>query len=279
MGEIGVGTAMRRTLSWRERTLSFLEAGSPRDPAIVLLHGVGSGSESWRDQLEGLPRHGFRVIAWDQPGYGRSDPLPIAAPSPADYADAVAALADGLELPHLVLLGHSLGALVAAAFAAGKGAARVQKLILAAPTTGFAGAAPELLRVKVQQRIDDMTRLGPALLAEQRAKALLSPNAPVAAVERVRMTMSGLNPEGYVQAVKMLGQGDLLAQAPALVQPALVISGSADTVTPEDSCRRIAAAMPNAQYVSLPGLGHACYIEDAHAFDTALLTFLHMVKA
>ena len=279
MSEISVGTATRRVVSWREGTLSFLAAGVPRDPAIVLLHGVGSGAESWRDQLDELPRHGFRVIAWDQPGYGQSAPLPMAAPSPGDYADALAALADALELSRFVLLGHSLGTLIAAAFAAGKGASRVEKLILASPTTGFAGAAPDVLCIKVQQRIDDMTRLGPALLAEQRAKALLSPNASAADVERVRAVMSGLNPSGYVQAVKMLGQGDLLAQAPALAQSALVISGSADTVTPEASCRRIAAAMPHAQYVSLSGLGHACYVEDAHAFDAALVNFLQMVKA
>lgn len=274
MSEARLGTATRRALSWRGGRLSFLESGTSRDPAILLLHGVGSGAESWRDQLEELPRSGYRVIAWDQPGYGASDPLPMEAPSPRDYAEAVGGLANALELTRFILLGHSLGALIAGAFAAEIAPARVEKLILAAPTTGFAGATPEILRVKVQQRIDDMRRLGPTQMAERRAEGLLSPSASPDAIARVRATMSKLNPKGYEQAVRMLGRADLIAQAPKLAQPALVISGSADTVTPEASCRRIAAAMPQAQYVSLPGLGHACYIENAQVFDAALVNFL-----
>lgn len=273
-------TAIRRSsITWQSGALSFLEAGTPRDPPLLLLHGVGSAAESWRDQLEELPRCGFRVIAWDQPGYGASGALPMAAPLPADYAAAVMALADALNLARFALLGHSLGALIAGAVAAGSSGARVEKLVLASPTTGFAGATSEMLQVKVQQRIDDMTALGPERLAAKRAQGLLSPQASAGALERVRATMSRLHPAGYIQAVKMLGQGDLLALAPRITQPSLILSGTADLTTPEASCRRIAAALPQARYVPLPGLGHACYIEDARAFDSALLDFLHPDKS
>jgi len=269
------GAAVRRHVPWKSGTLSLLESGAPQDPVILLLHGVGSGAESWRDQFEELPRFGLRVIAWDQPGYGESSPLAMPAPLPDDYADAVMVLADALKLSRFVLLGHSLGALIAGAVAARRGGARLSKLILASPTTGFANAAPEVLRAKIQQRIDDMTALGPARLAQQRAKALLSPHASAESVERVRNVMAALKPEGYIQAVRMLARGDLLAMAPRITQPSLVLSGTADLTTPEASCRRIAAALPQARYVPLPGLGHACYIEDAHAFDSTLINFLH----
>src|SRR5215469_1208145 len=102
MSEAQLGTATRRALPWRGGRLSFLEAGASRDPAILLLHGVGSGAESWRDQLEQLPRSGYRVIAWDQPGYGASDPLSMDAPSPGDYADAMTGLADALGLSRFI---------------------------------------------------------------------------------------------------------------------------------------------------------------------------------
>jgi pimeloyl-ACP methyl ester carboxylesterase len=278
MAALSDGIVTRRAVSAHGRTLSFLAAGAPRDPAIVLLHGVGSGSDSWREQLSDLPQHGYYVIAWDQPGYGASDPLPMDAPGAADYGAALADLADALDLHDFILLGHSLGALIAGAFAAGSGNRRVKTLVLASPTTGFATATPDILRTKVQQRIDDMMRLGPALLAERRAAALLSPAASPSAVERVRAVMAGLNRHGYVQAVKMLGCADLLADAPRLTQPTLVMSGTADAVTLEASCRRIAGALPHARYVGLPGLGHACYIEDPIAFDAALINFLDSVK-
>ena len=269
-----LGVATQRSIKWTRGTLSFLEAGAARDTAIVLLHGLGSRAESWRDQLAGLPTRGLRVIAWDQPGYGLSDALPMAGPSPADYADALTALADALDLPRFLLVGHSLGALIAGVFAAGAGGARVEKLVLVSPTPGFASAEPEALRVKIEQRIEDMTRLGPARLAEQRAKHLLSPGASPEAVERVRAAMASLTPDAYVQAVRMLAQGDLLALAPRISGPTLVTSGTADLITPEASCRRIAAALPRGRYVPLPGLGHACYVENPRAFESALISFL-----
>lgn len=279
MTDLAADAVTHRTIQWKFGTLSFRDAGAPHHPAVVMLHGVGSGAASWLDQLIDLPRHGFRAIAWDQPGYGISDALPMESPSPDDYAAALMGLVEALQLDSFVLLGHSLGALVAGSFAAGGGGSRVQKLVLASPTAGFAGAPPEVLEVKVQRRIDDMMQGGPAVLAQRRAAALLSPSASPAAVQRVRAVMSGLNPHGYVQAVRMLGRADLLGQAPRLSQPALVLSGTADEVTPEAGCRRIAAALPRADYVPLPGLGHACYVEDAQAFDAALLHFLEPVKA
>jgi len=274
-----LGVATQRSIEWAFGKLSFLEAGAPSAPALLLLHGLGSRADSWRDQLAELPRLGLRVIAWDQPGYGLSSALPMAGPSPADYAAALTALADALGLSRFHLLGHSLGALIAGVFAAGAGGARIDKVVLASPTPGFAGADPEVLRVKIQQRIDDITRLGPARLAEQRAKHLLSSGASSEAVERVRAVMASIAPEAYIQAVRMLAQGDLLALAPRIPQPTLVTSGTADLITPEVSCRRIAAALAQGRYAPLSGLGHASYVEGPGAFEAALIPFLELEKA
>ncbi|HCV40393.1 MAG TPA: hypothetical protein DGQ94_17085 [Pseudomonas sp.] len=90
------------------------EAGSGR--AIVLLHGIGSGAASWLQVAQGL-RQRARVIAWDAPGYGQSAPLPMASPRAGDYAARLASLLDALALERCVLVGHSLGAMTAAAFA------------------------------------------------------------------------------------------------------------------------------------------------------------------
>lgn len=91
----------------------FREQGS--GIPLTLLHGISSGAASWHKQMA-LP--GYRVLAWDMPGYGES-PMLAATPADAgDYADALARMLDRAGVEQTILVGHSLGALVAAAFAA-----------------------------------------------------------------------------------------------------------------------------------------------------------------
>jgi pimeloyl-ACP methyl ester carboxylesterase len=94
---------------------SYLEVGS--GPPLVLLHGIGSAAALFRHQLDGLSA-GLRVIAPDAPGYGGSTALRIADPDAGHYANALARWLAALELDRVHLLGHSLGTLVTARFAA-----------------------------------------------------------------------------------------------------------------------------------------------------------------
>jgi pimeloyl-ACP methyl ester carboxylesterase len=96
------------------KTLAYRQYGEGRP--LVLLHGIGSGSAAWRFQLEGLADR-YRVIAWDAPGYGESDAFSIERPHPADYARALSVLLNALQAKNFVLVAHSLGALVATAYA------------------------------------------------------------------------------------------------------------------------------------------------------------------
>jgi pimeloyl-ACP methyl ester carboxylesterase len=254
--------------------ITYRAAGDPGDPALVLLHGVGSGSASWMVQLATLPAHDLRVIAWDAPGYGGSDPLPDAAPSAADYAAALARLVAALGLKRFSLLGHSLGALVAVSFCRGPAHEQVARLILASPAAGYGKADPAQRKARIDGRLEDMARLGAAGLAEKRAAGLLSPRASADTVARVRAVMSNLRPEGYAPAVRMLGGADIFADAKDIAIPTLVLCGGADPITPEADCRGVAAAIPGARYETLAGLGHALYVEDPTRFDAAVLCFL-----
>ena len=89
MLEARIAAFPSRSVSVGGRALAYREAG--QGPALVLLHGIGSGSASWLFQLEELAA-GYRVIAWDAPGYGDSDAFAIDAPRPEDYARALAVL-------------------------------------------------------------------------------------------------------------------------------------------------------------------------------------------
>jgi pimeloyl-ACP methyl ester carboxylesterase len=252
------------------RMVAYREAG--QGPALVLLHGIGSGSASWRSQFHSFSRR-FRVIAWDAPGYGGSDALAIGSPTAGDYAGALDVFAAAQGLNRVYLIGHSLGALIAASFARAH-PDRVAALVLANPATGYGAAADDVRRARVDSRLEDLERLGPAGLAAKRAQGLLSPRAKPEALAMVREVMGQIRPDGYAQAVRMLGGANLLAVAPEIKAPTLVLGASNDKVTPEDGCRRIAAAVPGARYVSLTGPGHASYVEDPTAFDTQVLLFL-----
>lgn len=255
-------------LSWRE---AGARAGhDDGKPVLVLLHGIGSGSGSWLNQLGALAGS-HRIIAWDAPGYGLSAALPGEAPGAADYAAALAALLEALGVRQLALVGHSLGALIACAFAA-RHAGKVNRLILLNPARGYANAPPELRRQKLDERLALMNKLGPHAHALQRGPALLGPHADEAARALVIWNASQLHPGGYAQAARMLAAGDLAEDAAHYAGPVLVACGTEDRITPEKSCRLIAAKFRQADYRSLPGLGHASYIDSAEQVNTLLLS-------
>lgn len=263
-------------------TVCYRETGAGEP--MVLLHGVGSSSASWVDFMaaagELLP--GKRLLAWDAPGYGESTPLPQSVPAAADYAAALKGMLDGLGLENIYLVGHSLGALIAGAFAAAE-PGRVRALVLLDPAGGYGASMPEARQTMITGRLRMLAELGPQGMAEQRGAALLSPGATSDAIDLVKWSMSRVNPKGYEQAVRMLADGRLAEDAAKFAashSPArlAVMCGSEDSVTPEEGCRRIAAAC-RAEYRSLAGLGHASYVESPHLVASEIARFLNQNMA
>ena len=247
-------------------------SAAPLRTPLVLLHGIGSNARSWAEQLAGLGDV-RRVLAWDAPGYGDSTPVAPPRPTAADYAERLARFLDGLGLDRIVLLGHSLGALVAGSFTATR-PERVERLILANPALGHRTDPAAPLPPPAQGRLDDLAALGPAGFAAKRAPRLLSAMATPAEIARARDTMAEIRPDGYRQAVAMLAQGDLRADAGAVAVPTLVLSGAEDSVTPPAGSRALTAATPNARYLEIEGAGHLSYLERPAAFNAAVREFL-----
>ncbi len=239
----------------------------------VLLHGIGSGSGSWLSQLLAASAEGSQahVVAWDAPGYGQSAPLAPPAPVAADYAARVVAWFDGLGAalaPRFTLVGHSLGALMAGSFAA-RDASRLERLVLLSPAGGYAKAAPEERAQKLQSRLDNLAKLGPAGVAKARAPAMLSPQASAEQIAYVASIMAAIDPAGYTQAARMLAGGDLVGDLQRVACPIVVASGSADTITPPAGCRAVAQAA-GAPYQDLGPAGHSCALEAADAVNRLL---------
>lgn len=265
-----VGRFPAREVSGAGRRFSYRRAG--RGPDLVLLHGIGSGSASWVHQLAHFQdRH--RVTAWDAPGYGGSDPLDRAEPVAQDYAQALGAFLEALAIDRAVIVGHSLGAMMAAAFAAAPATAwagELGGLVLAAPALGFARAAAKIRQRELADRLSSMKRLGPEGLAKARSPAVLSADATPEALALVQWNMARLTVAGYAAAVHLLVHGDLARDAARADLPMLVVCGDADTVTPPDQSRSFAEALPAAEYKEISGAGHACYIERPAEFNRLL---------
>ncbi|KQV11578.1 hydrolase [Pseudomonas sp. Root329] len=249
-----------RTLEIAGGRQAFRECGA--GPAIVLLHGIGSGSASWLEVAQELGQSA-RVIAWDAPGYGDSTPLRSLAPDASDYAERLLQLLDALGIQRCVLVGHSLGAITATAFASGVQQQRISRLVLISPAQGYGHPSRALLRQEVRsKRLRALEQLSIQQMAEQRSAYMLSPAASPKALAWVQWNMARLNPDGYRQAIELLCSDDLLRHPP-LSMPCEVHCGEADGITAPESCLTLAKAL-GATFNLIADAGHASPIEQPY---------------
>ena len=238
--------------------ISYREAG--RGQTLLCLHGIGSDSAGWLNQLESLSDR-FRVIAWDAPGYQRSQPLKDERPTAGQYAEALHGLVERLLLKDVIIAANSLGGLFAGAYARAHGD-RVRRMVLISPTSGY-GDASEAVRVEKREgRFKMLAEIGPEGMAEQRSPTLFGKKMTPEALALARWSQKRIHPAGFRQAVWCLDTGRHVEDARHYAKPVLVVCGTEDTVTPEAGCKKVAAAYPKGEYRALPGLGHVSHMED-----------------
>ena len=241
--------------------------------AIVLLHGIGSNASSWRAQMLAFP--GYRVLAWNAPGYDMTLPLPQSHPHAGDYADVLRRWLDALGITMIHLVGHSLGCLMAARFAADH-PQRVASLTLASIAAGHA-TLPEAERSRLLEgRIGDVETLGPRGMAQKRGPRLLGPKAGPDQIQAVVDAMAAVDPQGYAQAARMLSTGDITSDIGRLHEslPVQIVFGGADVITTPEANRRVAAVIPRAKVVEIPDAGHALSVDAPDAFNAAIAAII-----
>jgi pimeloyl-ACP methyl ester carboxylesterase len=253
-----------KTRAWREHG-----GGDPLP--LVCLHGIGSNSRAWAGQF--AHARGRRMIAWNAPGYAGSDALPAEAPAPQDYAAALAGLLDRLGIDRFVLVGQSLGAIIAAAFAL-EHPGRVAALALASPASGYGVPAGAPLPANVEERVQAAQLHGAQGLADRRAHRLLTANAGEQARAIVHGAMAEVDPAGYAQASRMLAHADLPRMVAGLAMPTLVLWGGEDIITVPASCRAVAQAVPGGEALEIPGVGHGFATEAPALFNAAIEDWL-----
>jgi pimeloyl-ACP methyl ester carboxylesterase len=212
-----------------------------------------------------------RVLAGDAPGYGASTPVVPASPNATDYAEVLRGWLDALGIERCVLVGHSLGAIIAGAFAAANPQC-VAGLLLLSPAGGYGAAAADVRESKRDQRLAMLAELGPTGLAEKRSANMLSRHADDTARAWVRWNMARIVLHGYAQATHLLANADLAADLTRFPGRINVAVGADDTITPPSACERLAQAARTPLQV-VPCAGHAGYIEAADAYTAIIDTF------
>ena len=248
------------------RELAYTSHGTGKP--LVLVHAFPFDGRMWRAVAEALANR-CRVIAPDLRGFGDSD-LGDGRHGIADMADDVAVLLDGLGIERAAVGGLSMGGYVALAFAA-RHASRLERLILA---DTHAAADTEKARAGRADALALVEREGVGTLVERQLAVLLSASASEAVKRQVR-ELGQQPPEGVCAAIRALrDRPDRRGELSAIACPTLVISGGEDQLSPPDEMAGLAAAIPNARLVQLPGAGHLSHLEQPEAFIAAIAAFI-----
>lgn len=250
---------------------AYFEQGEG-DTAVFLLHGVGGGKEAWARNQPALASQGFRTVAWDMPGYGASAPL-----SPctnALLADALKILIGHVGARRNVLLGHSMGGMIAQELAA-LHPALVHGLILYSTSPAFGKADGAWQQQFLQSRFAPLDQgLGMAGLANQLVPTMFAPGAEPSRIAEAAALMARVPAESYRAALSAIVSFNRLAALGNIAVPTLCLAGELDLNAPPAVVEKMASRIPGAAYVCLPQVGHIANLEQPELFNHAVLTFL-----
>lgn len=238
-------------------------------PPLVLAHGAGDDSRAWGPQLEGLASD-FTVIAWDEPGQGRSSDVP-AGFGLGDYADRLAALIEAVAGEPAIVGGISWGGTIALELHR-RHPDRVRALILADTYAGWRGSLPtDELRERVGAAARQLDAAGSGVL--ELPPGLFAGGPPAEAARLVRAMAAAARPATLRQQLRAMADADLRDVLPRIAVPTLLIWGALDARSPLRVASEFARAIPGAQLVVLEGAGHLSNLERPAAFTEAVREF------
>jgi pimeloyl-ACP methyl ester carboxylesterase len=260
--------------------VNYVDVGSAPSPPLVLLHGIGG---CWQHWIQNIPRlaQEHRVIATDLPGFGAS-PLPARAVSVSLYTEIVVELLDQLGVGACIVIGNSLGGMVAIDLAA-RFSTRVERIVLVAP----AGVSIASIRHGAEIAV----RL--AALQSRRASALIRPGGgsrhPMSLVvhdpeqlERglLRAAFAGGSGGGGFQRVALhlmllRLRGRLMAGADQVTCPTLIVWGRDDRINRVGDAAVFGGLIPTATAVIMDEAGHVPMLERPREFNRLVLEFAH----
>jgi pimeloyl-ACP methyl ester carboxylesterase len=244
--------------------LWFTDSGGNGEP-VVLLHANTGTSESWEPQIDALDKAGYRVIAFDRRGWGRSQADPATGPQPGHTSDDLHALADFLSLRQFHLVGVAGGGFVALDYAASH-PERLSSLIVAASTGSVSDKAVQDVIARLE--IPGIRGL-PAHFRE------------------VGPSYRGGNPEGTKRWLEIeeharqqnapaqpLSSPNTFAKLATITTRTLVVAGDADLLAPPGLMKLWARHVKGAQWATVPDAGRSIAWEQPALFNDIVVKFL-----
>ena len=253
-------------------------AGQP----VVFSHGWPLTADAWDSQMMFLGSRGFRVIAHDRRGHGRSS-QPWSGNEMDTYADDLATLTAALDLKDAVHIGHSTGGGEVARYIGRHGTSRVAKAVLisAVPPIMLTTAAnPGGLPIEAFDGI----RAGVLNDRSQFYKDLTMPfygynraGAKISEGVRESFWLQGMlgGIKGAYDCVKAFSETDFTEDLKKFDVPTLILHGDDDQIVPIDAAaRRSSKLVPNAKLIVYPGFPHGMCTVNADRINEDLLAFL-----
>jgi pimeloyl-ACP methyl ester carboxylesterase len=254
-------------------TLAYTDSGGG-GPVVVFVHGLGGSANSWRAQTEAAAAAGYRALAPDARGAGRSS-KPDAEYSVEGWAHDLVALLDALGIDRAALVGHSVGTMVAQRAAADLGERAWALALIGGALQWRPEAGPvfeERVRLARQGRLDTIAEGVAVTGLSERARA----EDPV--LHGLFLELIAANDHGaYARASAATAKGRM-AGLERVTCPVLALCGEHDPVTPPAFAQAIADAVPDGRSAVVPGAAHWCQLEAPAAVNEALLGFLAQAR-
>ncbi|MEV0173782.1 alpha/beta hydrolase [Streptomyces sp. NPDC050803] len=248
----------------------YARVGHAPGPPLVLVHGAGLDGRMWQPQVEALADE-FTVVAWDEPGSGRSSDVP-AGFGLADYAHCLVAVIEAVGLGPAQVAGLSWGGTVVLELYRLR-PDLVRTLILVDTYAGWKGSLPP---EEVAARVEGARRMlaAPREAFDPTLPGLFAGDRPPEAfVPLLDAMQREVRPQTMGAQLFMMAEADLDDLLPAIEVPALLVWGEADVRSPLDVARHFEGAIADAELVVLPGAGHMSNLEDPEGFTRAVRAF------
>ena len=238
-------------------------------PPIVLVHGAAEDGRVWQPQLAALADE-FTLVAWDEPGAGRSSDLP-AGFCLADYANSLAALIERLELGPSHVAGLSWGSTLVLELYRHR-PELVATLIFAGGYAGWKGSLPQ---EEVSARVEGVRQgLGPSAQEfDVTLPGLFADGPPVEFVPLLEEIAGDVRPESLRTQLYVMAEADQRDLLPRIKVPTLLIWGELDTRSSLSVANQFQRTIPDTTLEVIPGAGHACQLERPEQFNRAVREF------
>lgn len=239
-------------------------------PVVVLSHSLACGMAMWQPQLEVLESQ-FRVLRYDMRGHGKSE-APEGAYTLEQLAADVIGLLDALGLDTVHFVGLSIGGMIGQCLALNH-ADRLQTIALCDTAPIIADEAKPLFEERMTRARDQgMESLVQETLERWFTRPYLKKNPPE--VARIRNQILATPPAGFIGCSHAILALDYIDHLSEIKLPTLIMVGENDPGTPVEASQAMHHRIQNSKLVVLPAAAHLSNIEQADAFNAALLEFL-----